>query len=55
MKEEESIEFELEAEAIQYIARAISNFATYDNSASCETPRFISWLSEWEKGRKNGL
>lgn len=50
LKDEEFIEIELEKEAVQYLARAISNLAAYDRSTSSETPRFLSWLSEWEKG-----
>jgi len=50
LKDEEFIEIELEKEAVQYLARAISNLAAYDRSTSSETPRFLSWLSEWENG-----
>lgn len=55
MKDDESIEIELETEAIQYIARAISNLATHDNSLTSETPRLFKWLNENRKDLLNGL
>jgi len=55
MKDEESIEIELETEAIQYLVRAITNLVTHDNSLTSETPRFYMWLSENRKDLMNGL
>ncbi len=55
MKDEESMEIELETEAIQYLVRAITNLVTHDNSLTSETPRFFEWLSENRKDLMNGL
>lgn len=44
MKDEESIEIELETEAIQYLLRAITNLVSHDRSLTSETPRFLEWL-----------
>ncbi len=44
MKDEESLEIELEAEAIHYIVRAIINLLIHDVSHTSETPRFFEWL-----------
>ncbi len=55
MKDEESIEIELETEAIQYIARAIANLISHDNSLSSESPRFFEWVHENRKDLTNGL
>jgi len=49
LKDDESLEIELENEAIQYLVRAMTNFATYDNSVTSETPRFYKWLVENKK------
>lgn len=49
MKDEESIEIELETEAIQYLFRAIANLIAYDRSLTSETPRFFKWLKENRK------
>ena len=46
MKDEETIEIELEKEAIQYLIRAIANLVTHDRSLTSETPRFLEWLKE---------
>ena len=40
------IELELDEEAIQYIVRALTNFANYDNSLPSEFPRFWEWLQK---------
>ncbi len=40
----ETIEIEPEAEAIQYIIRALVNIYRYDNSLPSQGPRFIKWL-----------
>jgi len=55
MKDEESIEIELETEAIHYLVRAITNLITHDNSLTCETPRFFKWLNENRADLTNGL
>lgn len=52
MKDAETLEIELETEAIQYIARAATNLAGYDKSCTSETPRFFEWI---EKNRKDLL
>ena len=55
LKDDESLEIELENEAIQYLVRAMTNFAIYDNSVTSETPRFYEWLVENKKELINGL
>ncbi|HKX64189.1 MAG TPA: hypothetical protein VJM78_02695 [Rhizomicrobium sp.] len=40
------IELELDEEALQYIVRALTNFANYDNSLPSEAPRFWEWLQK---------
>lgn len=55
MKEEESLEIELETEAIQYIVRAISNLLVHDSSFTSETLRFFKWLNENKKDLLNSL
>jgi len=55
MKDEESMDIELEAEAIQYLVRAITNLVTHDNSLTSETPRLFKWLNENRKDLINGL
>lgn len=52
MKDEGTIEIELETEAIQYIVRAITNLAAHDKSCTSETPRFFEWI---EKNRADLL
>lgn len=54
-KDEESIEIELETEAIQYIVRAITNLAMHDKSCTSETPRFVDWIRNNRKDLLNGL
>ncbi len=49
MRDEESIEIDLETEAIQYLLRAITNLVTYDKTFTRETPRFLDWLNENRK------
>jgi hypothetical protein len=44
--DQDRIELELDEEAIQYIVRALTNFATYDNSLPSEAPRFWEWLQK---------
>jgi hypothetical protein len=44
MKDDETIDLELETEAIQYIMRAISNLIAHDRSLPSEGPRFFTWL-----------
>jgi len=55
LKDDESLEIELEKEAMQYIARAMTNLATHDNSVTSETPRYYKWLIENKKDLMNGL
>jgi len=55
MKDEESLEIELETEAIQYLVRAITNLITHDNSLTSETPRLFKWISENRKDLLSGL
>ena len=55
MKDEESLEIELETEAIQYLVRAITNLITHNKSLTSETPRFFKWLIENRKDLINGL
>lgn len=49
MKDDEAIHLELEAEAIQYILRALSNLIGHDRTLPSEGPRFFSWLKENRK------
>jgi hypothetical protein len=55
MTDVEYIDIELETESIQYIVRAVMNLATYDSTATSETPRFFSWLRENRKDLTKGL
>lgn len=55
MKDEETIEIELEIEAIQYIVRAAINLAAHDRSCTSETPRFFEWIEKNRKDLLNGL
>ena len=55
MNDEDSLEIELETEAIQYLLRAITNLITHDNSLTSETPRFFKWINENRKDLINGL
>jgi len=55
LKDNETIEIELEKEAIQYIARAMANLVTHDNSVTSETPRYYKWLIDNKKDLINGL
>jgi len=55
MRDEDSLEIELETETIQYITRAITNLATHDNTVSSETPRFLEWLYKNRANLTNGL
>lgn len=54
-KDDESIEIELEKEAMQYLARAMANLVTHDNSVTSETPRYYKWLIENKKDLINDL
>ena len=55
MKDAETVEIELETEAIQYIVRAATNLAGYDKSRTSETPRFFEWIQKNKKELLNGL
>jgi hypothetical protein len=46
LKDDETIEIDLEAEAIQYIVRALVNLQRHDNSFPSQSPRFIEWLGK---------
>lgn len=51
MKDEESLEIELETESIQYLVRAIANLITHDGSlTSCPVPDDYELSSEIERG-----
>lgn len=50
LKDEETIELDLEGEAIQGIVRALTNFVLHDHSLPSEGPRFFTWL---ETNRKD--
>jgi hypothetical protein len=54
MKDDEYIDIELETQTIQYTVRAITNLATYDETATSETPRFLAWIKEHRKDLTNG-
>jgi hypothetical protein len=54
-QDNEVIELKLESEAIQYIYRAITNLANYDQSQTSESPRFFAWVEEHKRDAKNGL
>lgn len=44
LRDEETIDLELETEAIQYIVRAVANLVGHDRSLPNEGPRFFIWL-----------
>lgn len=46
LRDEEKISVDLEAEAVQYLVRALANLALYDNSLPSEGPRFFAWVAE---------
>ena len=46
LKDDERAEIELEEEAVQYIARALSNLVIHDRSLPSEGPRFFEWLAK---------
>lgn len=45
LRDEETIELDLEAEAIQYLVRAITNLVLHDHSLPSEGQRFFEWLA----------
>jgi len=45
LKDDETINLDLEGEAIQYIVRALTNLVLHDRSLPSEGPRFFKWLS----------
>ena len=45
LRDEESIEIDLEAEAVQYLVRAITNLILHDHSMPSEGQRFFEWLA----------
>lgn len=46
MKDAETVDIELEGEAVQYITRAIANLVLHDQSLPSEGPRFFEWLKK---------
>lgn len=45
LRDEETIEIDLEAEAVQYLVRAITNLILHDHSMPSEGQRFFEWLA----------
>ena len=45
LRDEETITLDLEAEAVQYLVRAITNLVLHDHSMPSEGPRFFEWLA----------
>ena len=45
LRDEETIEIDLEAEAVQYLVRAITNLRLHDLSMPSEGQRFFEWLA----------
>lgn len=45
LRDEETITLDLEAEAVQYLVRAITNLVLHDHSMPSEGPRFFKWLA----------
>ena len=45
LRDEETITLDLEAEAVQYLIRAITNLVLHDHSMPSEGPRFFEWLA----------
>ena len=45
LKDDKTINLDLEGEAIQYIVRALTNLVLHDRSLPSEGPRFFKWLS----------
>lgn len=46
LKDDERTDIELEAEAIQYIVRALTNLVIHDRSLPREGARFFEWLAK---------
>jgi hypothetical protein len=46
--EPEEADFDLTAEAVNAIARAMINMAEYDKSTCSEGQRFLAWAREWD-------
>jgi hypothetical protein len=49
LQDEETIELDLEGEAIQGIVRALTNLVLHDRSLPSEGPRFFQWLANNRK------
>ena len=49
MKDNEYEDFDLEAEAVQNIVRAITNLSSHDQTLTSESPRFLEWLATHER------
>ena len=45
LRDEETITLDLEAEAVQYLTRAITNLVLHDHSMPSEGPKFFKWLA----------
>ena len=45
LRDAETITLDLEAEAVQYLIRAITNLVLHDHSMPSEGPRFFEWLA----------
>jgi hypothetical protein len=43
--DQEKIYLELDEEALQYIARALTNLATHDGTLPSEAPRLLAWMA----------
>ncbi len=46
LRDEETITIDLEAEAVQYLLRAITSLILHDHSMPSEGPRFFEWLAK---------
>jgi hypothetical protein len=49
MRDDESIELDLEAEAIQYILRGVTNLVGHERSLPGAAPRFFAWVATHRK------
>lgn len=49
MRDDETIELDLEAEAIQYILRAVTNLIGHQRALPVEGPRFFAWVANNRK------
>jgi hypothetical protein len=49
MRDDETIQLDLEAEAIQYILRGVTNLVGHERSVPGEGPRFFAWVANNRK------